>query len=60
MCIRYELAWTALTIRTVHQQHLNLEEKIIRHFDLSSQYGVCETRNTRSLPSPGRTFTDLA
>lgn len=32
--------------RTVHQQDLSLNEKILRHFDLSSQYGV------RSLPSP--------
>lgn len=26
---------------TVHQADLDLEEKILRHFDLSSQYGVC-------------------
>lgn len=26
---------------TVHQKDLSLEEKILRHFDLSSQYGVC-------------------
>lgn len=26
---------------TVHQGDLDLEEKILRHFDLSSQYGVC-------------------
>lgn len=25
----------------VHQDDLDLEEKILRHFDLSSQYGVC-------------------
>ncbi|OJJ44945.1 hypothetical protein ASPZODRAFT_168063 [Penicilliopsis zonata CBS 506.65] len=25
----------------VHQQDLSLEEKILRHFDLSSQYGPC-------------------
>ncbi|KAI4122439.1 MAG: hypothetical protein LQ338_005816 [Usnochroma carphineum] len=25
----------------VHQQHLSLHEKILRHFDLSSQYGPC-------------------
>lgn len=25
----------------VHQQDLDLNEKILRHFDLSSQYGVC-------------------
>ncbi|KAJ5102280.1 hypothetical protein NUU61_004502 [Penicillium alfredii] len=25
----------------VHQQSLDLEEKILRHFDLSSQYGPC-------------------
>lgn len=30
---------------TVHQQDLSLHEKILRHFDLSSQYGV-------SLPFP--------
>jgi hypothetical protein len=27
---------------TVHQADLDLEEKILRHFDLSSQYGVCD------------------
>lgn len=26
----------------VHQADLDLEEKILRHFDLSSQYGVCD------------------
>lgn len=25
----------------MHQQHLSLHEKILRHFDLSSQYGPC-------------------
>lgn len=25
----------------VHQQQLSLHEKILRHFDLSSQYGPC-------------------
>lgn len=24
-----------------HQQGMDVEEKILRHFDLSSQYGVC-------------------
>lgn len=24
----------------VHHEHLSLDEKILRHFDLSSQYGV--------------------
>lgn len=24
-----------------HQQGMEVEEKILRHFDLSSQYGVC-------------------
>lgn len=28
-------------VSTVHQADLDLEEKILRHFDLSSQYGVC-------------------
>jgi len=27
----------------VHQQGLSVNEKILRHFDLSSQYGVCVT-----------------
>lgn len=31
----------------VHQTDLDLEEKILRHFDLSSQYGV------RDLATPG-------
>jgi DNA polymerase delta subunit 4 len=26
---------------TVHQQSLSVEEKILRHFDLSSQFGPC-------------------
>ena len=26
---------------TVHQQNLSMNEKILRHFDLSSQYGPC-------------------
>lgn len=26
---------------TVHQEDLSMNEKILRHFDLSSQYGVC-------------------
>lgn len=25
----------------MHQQQLSLQEKILRHFDLSSQYGPC-------------------
>lgn len=25
----------------VHQQGLSVNEKVLRHFDLSSQYGVC-------------------
>lgn len=25
----------------MHQEEINLREKILRHFDLSSQYGVC-------------------
>ncbi|KAL2819780.1 hypothetical protein BJX63DRAFT_428559 [Aspergillus granulosus] len=29
----------------VHHDDLSLEEKILRHFDLSSQYGVCFARN---------------
>lgn len=28
----------------VHQADLDLEEKILRHFDLSSQYGVCKMK----------------
>jgi hypothetical protein len=28
-------------LRSVHQQSLPLHEKILRHFDLSSQYGPC-------------------
>lgn len=30
----------------VHQGDLDVEEKILRHFDLSSQYGVCDTCET--------------
>jgi DNA polymerase delta subunit 4 len=49
MAPRGEQCWTEPTqanpltafIPTVHQQGLGLEEKILRHFDLSSQYGVC-------------------
>lgn len=26
--------------RTVHQKDISMHEKILRHFDLSSQYGV--------------------
>ena len=26
---------------SVHQEHLSLNEKILRHFDISSQYGPC-------------------
>lgn len=29
------------SIKIVHQEDLNMNEKILRHFDLSSQYGVC-------------------
>lgn len=27
--------------KRVHQEHLSLAEKVLRHFDISSQYGVC-------------------
>jgi hypothetical protein len=29
------------SIKIVHQEDLSMNEKILRHFDLSSQYGVC-------------------
>ena len=31
----------ALPCVSVHQEHLSLNEKILRHFDISSQYGPC-------------------
>lgn len=31
-------------LRLVHQEDVRMEEKILRHFDLSNQYGVCGTR----------------
>jgi DNA polymerase delta subunit 4 len=30
-----------LLLLSVHQEHLSMNEKILRHFDLSSQYGPC-------------------
>lgn len=32
---------TSLFPQTVHQGDVHLHEKILRHFDLSSQYGPC-------------------
>lgn len=28
-------------LSTVHQQNIHMHEKILRHFDLSSEYGPC-------------------
>lgn len=38
------MSGTPLTIcvTTGHQEDVNLEEKILRNFDMSSQYGVCD------------------
>ena len=30
-----------MSLFPVHQEHLSMNEKILRHFDLSSQYGPC-------------------
>lgn len=35
----------------VHQEDLSLHEKILRHFDLSTQYGVCCLCDVLSTPS---------
>lgn len=52
---RCEFGWTGslmpgtsltLCVTTGHQGGVNLEEKILRNFDMSSQYGVCDGATT--------------
>lgn len=44
-------------VTPVHQNDLDMEEKILRHFDLSSQYGVREVPSCSSTKSPEHMLT---
>lgn len=45
--------------RRVHQEELSLAEKVLRYFDISSQYGVCEHDHTTSPPPPNTPLTPI-